>query len=388
MDSKVFHNISYGLYILTAHETGKDNGCVINTLLQVTTTPNRVSIAVNKQNYTHDMIMRTAKFNVSLLTVKAPFAVFEHFGFQSGRDTDKISGYEHWARAENGIVYVTDYAGAYISASVMTSIDLGTHTLFIADVTDAKTIGDGEAMTYAYYHKNVKPRAKKEKKKRGWRCRICGYVYEGDELPADFVCPLCKHGADDFERIEEEGANEMKELKGTKTEMNLLAAFAGESQAHTKYLYYASQAKNDGYVQMANIFTETALNEKEHAKMWFKLLHDGKVPETERNLEDAAAGENYEWTDMYAGFAEEARAEGFDEIAALFDGVAAIEKEHEERYRKLLANIEAGVVFERDGKRAWKCANCGHIHFGDAAPEVCPVCAHPRAYFELRSENY
>ena len=177
-------------------------------------------------------------------------------------------------------------------------------------------------------------------------------------------------------------------LKGSKTEMNLLAAFAGEAQAHTKYLYYASRAKKDGYEQMAAIFTETAGNEKEHAKLWFKLLHGGGVPDTMTNLLDAAAGENYEWTDMYAEFAKVAREEGFEEIARQFDGVAAVEKEHEERYRKLVENIEKGVVFLREGEVAWKCRNCGHIHIGPEAPDLCPVCNHPQAYFELRVQNY
>ena len=178
------------------------------------------------------------------------------------------------------------------------------------------------------------------------------------------------------------------ELKGSKTEANLLAAFAGESQAHTKYQYYASKAKKDGYEQIADIFLETAANEKEHAKIWFKLLHDGGVPATTENLKDAAAGENYEWTDMYAGFAKTAREEGFDKIAALFEMVGAIEKEHEERYRKMLGNIEEGIVFSRDGDQIWKCRNCGHIVVGKKAPEVCPVCEHPQAYFELKAENY
>ncbi len=177
------------------------------------------------------------------------------------------------------------------------------------------------------------------------------------------------------------------ELKGSKTEANLMAAFAGESQAHTKYGYYASQAKKDGYVQISNIFEETSKNEKEHAKMWFKLLHNG-VPATPQNLLDAAAGENYEWTDMYDGFAKVAEEEGFTEIARQFRAVAAVEKEHEERYRKLLANIEGGLVFSRDGDMLWQCTNCGHIHVGKAAPEVCPVCAHPQAYFQLKPENY
>ena len=179
----------------------------------------------------------------------------------------------------------------------------------------------------------------------------------------------------------------MKDLKGTKTEQNLMTAFAGESQARNKYTYYASKAKKDGYEQIAAIFEETANNEKEHAKMWFKLLHGG-IPDTVANLADAAAGENYEWTDMYATFAKEAEEEGFDEIARQFRGVAAIEKTHEERYRKLLANIDGGIVLSRDGDAVWECRNCGHIHIGKMAPEVCPVCAHPKAYFPLRNEHY
>ena len=179
----------------------------------------------------------------------------------------------------------------------------------------------------------------------------------------------------------------MPELKGSKTEANLMTAFAGESQARNKYTYYASKAKKDGYVQIAAIFEETANNEKEHAKMWFKLLHGG-IGDTVDNLKDAAAGENYEWTDMYAGFAKTAREEGFDHIADLFEGVAKIEKEHEERYLKLVKNLEEGLVFSRDGDVIWQCANCGHIVIGKKAPEVCPVCAHPQAYFELQSKNY
>ncbi len=178
------------------------------------------------------------------------------------------------------------------------------------------------------------------------------------------------------------------ELKGSKTEQNLLAAFAGEAQAHTKYQYYASKAKKDGFVQIADLFEETARNEKEHAKIWFKLLHDGAVPETTQNLADAASGENYEWTDMYAGFAKTAKEEGFDRIAYLFEAVGQIEKEHEERYRKLLANIEEGIVFSRDGDCVWQCSNCGHIMVGKQAPGMCPVCAHPQSYFQLRAENY
>ncbi len=178
------------------------------------------------------------------------------------------------------------------------------------------------------------------------------------------------------------------ELKGSKTEANLMAAFAGESQARNKYTYYASKAKKEGYEQIAAIFEETANNEKEHAKMWFKELHGGDIPTTLDNLNDAADGENYEWTDMYDEFAKTAKEEGFDRIAYLFEAVGKIEKEHEERYRKLIENVEGGLVFSRDGDRIWKCRNCGHIVIGKSAPEVCPVCAHPKAFFEIKAENY
>ena len=180
----------------------------------------------------------------------------------------------------------------------------------------------------------------------------------------------------------------MKELKGTKTEANLQAAFAGESQARNKYTYYASKAKKDGYVQIAELFEATAANEKEHAKIWFKLLHGGAIPDTRAKLLDAAEGENYEWTDMYAGFAETAREEGFVEIAALFDQAGKIEKMHEERYRKLLANVEGGLVFSKDNDVIWECGNCGHIVIGKKAPEMCPVCKHPQSYFRVHPQNY
>jgi rubrerythrin len=180
----------------------------------------------------------------------------------------------------------------------------------------------------------------------------------------------------------------MKELKGTKTEQNLKEAFAGESMARNKYTYFASKAKKDGFVQIAAIFEETAANEKEHAKMWYKYLNGGSVSDTKTNLADAAGGENFEWTDMYARMAKEAREEGFDEIAEKFEMVGAIEKHHEERYRKLLKNIQDDIVFSRDGDVIWQCANCGHIVIGKKAPEVCPVCDHPQSYFQIKAENY
>ena len=178
------------------------------------------------------------------------------------------------------------------------------------------------------------------------------------------------------------------DLKGSKTEKNLLEAFAGESQARNKYTYYASQAKKEGYVQISRIFEKTANNEKEHAKLWFKALHGDKVPDTLTNLEDAAAGENYEWTDMYARFAKEAKEEGFDTISALFEMVGKIEKEHEERYRALLKAVKEGTVFEKPEKVVWECGNCGHVFEGEKAPQICPVCKHPQAYFFMKAKNY
>ena len=180
----------------------------------------------------------------------------------------------------------------------------------------------------------------------------------------------------------------MKSLKGTKTEENLKTAFAGESQARVKYEYYASQAKKDGYEQISDIFTETSGNEKEHAKLWFKLLHDGTVPPTTDNLKDAAAGENYEYSDMYPEFAKVAREEGFEDIALSFEGVAKVEEAHEERYQKLSANIDGDIVFQAEGTTIWKCRNCGHLHISTSAPEACPVCKHPQSFFEIRAENY
>ncbi len=201
MDTKALFNISYGLYVLTAKDGDKDNGCIVNTLAQQTSSPLRVSVTVNKSNETHNMILNTGVFNVSVISENAPFSLFEHFGFQSGRDVNKFADYPNSERAENGVYYIPGYTNAYISCEVEQTIDLGTHTMFIAQVTDAEVLSDFSSMTYTFYHKNVKPQPKKEEKK-GYRCKICGYVYEGEPLPEDFVCPWCKHGAEDFEKIE------------------------------------------------------------------------------------------------------------------------------------------------------------------------------------------
>jgi flavin reductase (DIM6/NTAB) family NADH-FMN oxidoreductase RutF len=200
MNNAAMFQLTYGLFVLTAKDGAKENGCIVNTVQQVTTTPNRISVAVNKNNYTHDMITKTGQFNVSILSEEVPFELFKHFGFQSGRDVNKFENLEGFAYSENQIPYICKYANAYLSGKVVQTVDLGTHTLFIADVTDGDVLSNVPSVTYAYYHKNIKPQPQ-ETKKSGWRCKICGYIYEGDELPADFVCPICKHGAADFEKI-------------------------------------------------------------------------------------------------------------------------------------------------------------------------------------------
>ena len=223
-----------------------------------------------------------------------------------------------------------------------------------------------------------------EKKMEKWKCTVCGSIHEGPMTP-DFKCPICKQGADKFVKIEE-AAPAKNPFAGSKTEKNLWEAFAGESQARNKYTYFASVAKKAGFEQIAALFLQTAENEKKHAKLWFKAL--GELGDTAENLLHAAEGENYEWTDMYDRMAREADEEGFHELAEQFRGVAAIEKTHEERYRKLLHNVEAKAVFEKSGVTLWECRNCGHLVMGVKAPELCPVCKHPQSFFEVRAENY
>lgn len=200
MEIAALYNIGYGLYVLSAREGEKDNGCILNTVMQVTDTPNRIAVTVNKKNHTHDMIMRTKEFNISVLTTEVPFKVFQDFGFQSGRDVEKFASYPDALRSSNGILYLPNYINSYISGKVISTVDLGTHTLFVADVADAKIISKEESVTYAYYHKNIKPAPQKTEKK-GYRCNICGYIYEGETLPDDYVCPICNHGAADFVKI-------------------------------------------------------------------------------------------------------------------------------------------------------------------------------------------
>ena len=392
MNEKAMHKLSYGLFVLTARDGDRDNGCIVNTAIQAASAPNQLSVCVNKANYTNEMIQKTGKFVVSIISQGAEFDLFKHFGFQSGRDVNKFDGFTDYARCENGLCYITKGTNAYISVTVTGTQDLGSHTMFVGTIDDMEILSDERSATYEYYFENIKPKpqavGETQDGKTIWRCTICGYEYVGEELPQDFVCPICKHPASDFEKIiiKKENSVMANKYAGTQTEKNLQEAFAGESQARNKYTYFASVAKKEGYEQMAALFLKTADNEKEHAKMWFKEL--AELGDTPANLKAAADGENYEWTDMYEGFAKTADEEGFHELAEKFRAVAAIEKHHEERYRALLKNIETAQVFEKSEVKVWECRNCGHIVVGTKAPEICPVCAHPQSYFEVHAENY
>lgn len=390
--SNPLFNIQYGLFVITTKDGDRDNGCISNTVAQVTAQPNRISVALNKSNFTTELIQKSGRFTASILSEAADFELFKHFGFQSGRTVNKFADFTDCRRVSNGTFAITRGTNAFISADVEQAIDLGTHMLFIGLVTEMETLSDTPSATYNYYQANIKPKpqpaGKTEDGKTIWRCSICGYEYVGEELPEDFICPICKHPASDFVKVaaEKVEAPASNKYAGTKTEKNLEAAFAGESMARNKYTYFASVAKKNGYEQIAALFLKTAENEKEHAKLWYK--HLGGVGTTAENLLHAAEGENYEWTDMYDTFAREADEEGFHELAEQFRGVAAIEKHHEERYRALLHNVEAAEVFKKSGVSVWECRNCGHIVVGTSAPDVCPVCFHPQAYFEINAENY
>ena len=407
MNAKALGQIGYGLYVISTASGGRDNACIGNAVMQLTVAPARVAISLTKDSLTASLMRESLVFGISLLSRDTPFDLFRHFGFTSGREKEKFDGTYPVARGQNGTLYLTEYTVSYLGGRVLEHYEVGTHTLFICEVTEGEILTNGTPVSYAYYQAHIKPKPQEQPaEKVGWRCTVCGYVYEGEELPEGYVCPLCKHGPEAFEKIggqqtpttqENQAQNQtntttykgettMKELKGTKTEQNLMAAFAGESQARNKYTYFASVAKKEGYEQIAAIFLKTAENEKEHAKLWFKEL--GGIGDTAHNLVAAAEGENYEWTDMYDRFAREAEEEGFTALAARFRLVAAIEKAHEERYRKLLHNVEAQEVFKRSSVKVWECRNCGHIVVGTEAPAVCPTCAHPQSYFEIREENY
>jgi len=405
MDNKALYNLSYGVFLLGAKKEEKVNACITNTCIQVASDPVRVAISVLNQNYTCGMIKETGFFSLSVLDKTTNFELIKRFGYQSGKNTDKFADFKY-ETDKNGCPYILTGSCSLLSCKVISKTDLGTHTLFVAEIQDARVIGPNEPLTYADYQRNVKPKVKVESSKKivGWRCKICGYEYMNPQLPADYQCPLCGHPAEDFEPIYENlSSTALAENKtnsesitkehdmsnkysGTQTEKNLQAAFAGESQARNKYTYFAYVAKKEGFEQISAIFTKTADNEKEHAKMWFKELSG--IGDTKSNLAAAADGENYEWTDMYEDFAKTAEKEGFPALAAKFRAVGAIEKHHEERYRALLKNVEMNEVFEKSTVKVWECRNCGHIVVGTKAPEVCPVCNHPKSYFEIHEENY
>ena len=389
MNDLAMHKLSYGLFVLTAKDGEKDNGCIINTAIQVASAPNQISISVNKANLTHDMVLKTGVFTVSAISQRAGFDLFKRFGMQSGRDADKFAGFDACKRADNGVYYITEGTNAFFCGKVTQSIDLGSHTLFIASIEDMEVLSDEPSTTYAYYQEHIKPKpqavGRTAEGKTIWRCTVCGYEYVGEEIPADFTCPICKHPASDFEKVEVM-ENAPNKYAGTRTEKNLQDAFAGESQARNKYTYFAEVARRNGYEQIANLFLQTAANEREHAKLWFREL--GGIGETPDNLLAAADGENHEWTDMYVRMAKEAEEDGFPELAKQFLAVADIEKRHEERYRALLKNVEAQEVFKKAGVTVWECINCGHIVVGTEAPDVCPVCKYPQAFFEINKVNY
>ena len=287
--SNPLFNIQYGLFVITTKDDDRDNGCISNTVAQVTAQPNRISVALNKSNFTTDLIQKSGRFTASILSEAADFdELFKHFGFQSGRTVNKFADFTDCRRVSNGTFAITRGTNAFISADVEQAIDLGTHMLFIGLVTEMETLSDTPSATYNYYQANIKPKpqpaGKTEDGKTIWRCSICGYEYVGEELPEDFICPICKHPASDFVKVAAEKAEAPASNKyaGTKTEKNLEAAFAGESMARNKYTYFASVAKKNGYEQIAALFLKTAENEKEHAKLWYK--HLGGVGTTAENL--------------------------------------------------------------------------------------------------------
>ena len=276
--SNPLFNIQYGLFVISTCDAGKDNGCISNTVAQVTAQPNRISVALNKGNFTTEIIQRSGKFTASIISEAADFEMFKHFGFQSGRTVDKFEGFTDCRRVANGTLAITRGTNAFISADVEQAIDLGTHMLFVGPVTEMEVLADVPSATYNYYQQHIKPKpqpvGQTAEGKTVWRCSICGYEYVGEELPDDFTCPICKHPASDFVKVTvaEPDASTTNKYAGTRTEKNLEAAFAGESMARNKYTYYASVAKKNGYEQIAVLFLKTAENEKEHAKLWFRHL--------------------------------------------------------------------------------------------------------------------
>jgi len=436
MNNNVFRNISYGVYVISSMDGDRPTGCTANSVMQVTSSPATIAVSINHDNYTNECIKRENKFAISILSEESDASIIGTFGFRSGRDTDKFDHVLY--EIKENLPIVKDSCG-YIICKVIDKMEAETHTVFLGEVIDGDVNNcPGEAMTYAYYHKVIKGKSPKnaptylpedEQKQddsiSSYVCEVCGYIYEGEKIPNDYRCPICGQGLNKFKLqedkimakyrcsicgyihegelpedfkcprckqpasafvLEEENADKTNKYAGTKTEKNLMEAFSGESQARNKYTYFAHIAQREGYDQLAEIFLSTARNEQEHARIWFEEL--GNLGNTAQNLLKAAEGENYEWTDMYDRFAKDAEEEGFPELAEKFRKVAAIEKSHEERYLKLLKNVEMNKVFEKSEEVMWECRVCGHLVMGKKAPEVCPVCTYSQSFFEVRKENY
>ncbi len=386
--------IPYGLFVITTKCEDRDNGCISNTFAQVTSSPVQVCVSLSKDELTCELIEKSKIFTASIISQKADFSLFKHFGFQSGHKVDKFCDYEQCKRVDNGTLAVTDGTNAYISVKVTRTVDLGSHMMFIGEVTEMKTINDVPSATYSYYQEHIKsapaPASSSEKGHTVWRCKVCGYEYSGDELPADFICPVCKHPASDFEKVEitDNVADQpTNQYSGTKTERNLQEAFAGESMARNKYTYFASVARKNGYEQIAALFLKTADNEKNMPSFGARLL-EGSAKIRPSIFSMPPKGRTTNGPTCTTDSHVRAEEEGFHSLAEQFRGVAAIEKHHEERYRALLQNVESHEVFRKSGVTIWECRNCGHICVGTEAPEVCPVCFHSQSYFEVNAKNY
>ena len=386
--------IPYGLFVITTKCEDRDNGCISNTFAQVTSSPVQVCVSLSKDELTCELIEKSKIFTASIISQKADFSLFKHFGFQSGHKVDKFCDYEQCKRVDNGTLAVTDGTNAYISVKVTRTVDLGSHMMFIGEVTEMKTINDVPSATYSYYQEHIKsapaPASSSEKGHTVWRCKVCGYEYSGDELPADFICPVCKHPASDFEKVEitDNVADQpTNQYSGTKTERNLQEAFAGESIAATNIRISLPWLVKTAMSRLLPCFSRRQTMKKNMPSFGARLL-EGSAKIRPSIFSMPPKGRTTNGPSMYDRFAREAEEEGFHSLAEQFRGVAAIEKHHEERYRALLQNVESHEVFRKSGVTIWECRNCGHICVGTEAPEVCPVCFHSQSYFEVNAKNY